>query len=43
MAMHFPIVLEREESGVFSAYIPGLPVYALVKAVSLDRHSVGYA
>jgi molybdate transport system ATP-binding protein len=22
---------------------PGLPVYALVKAVSLDRHSVGYA
>ena len=22
---------------------PGKPVYALVKAVSLDRHSVGYA
>ena len=28
MATHFPIVLEREESGVFSAYVPGLPVYA---------------
>ena len=22
---------------------PGVPVHALVKAVSLDRHSVGYA
>jgi predicted RNase H-like HicB family nuclease len=28
MATHFPIVLELEESGVFSAYVPGLPVYA---------------
>jgi predicted RNase H-like HicB family nuclease len=28
MATHFPIVLEREDSGVFSAYIPGIPVYA---------------
>ena len=28
MATHFPIVLEREDSGAFSAYIPGLPVYA---------------
>jgi molybdate transport system ATP-binding protein len=25
------------------ALAPGMPVYALVKAVSLDRHSVGYA
>ena len=28
MATHFPIVFEREESGVVSAYVPGLPVYA---------------
>jgi hypothetical protein len=28
MAAHFPIVFEREESGVFSAYVAGLPVYA---------------
>ena len=25
---HFPIVFEREDSGVFSAYVAGLPVYA---------------
>jgi len=28
MATHFPIVIEREDSGVFSAYVAGLPVYA---------------
>jgi len=28
MSTHFPIVVEREDSGVFSAYVPGLPVYA---------------
>ena len=28
MATHFPIVFEREVSGVFSAYVAGLPVYA---------------
>ena len=28
MATHFPIVVEREDSGVFSAYVAGLPVYA---------------
>ena len=28
MAAHYPIVLEREDSGVFSAYVAGLPVYA---------------
>jgi hypothetical protein len=28
MAAHFPIVFEREDSGVFSAYVAGLPVYA---------------
>ena len=28
MTMHYPIVLETEESGAVSAYVPGLPVYA---------------
>jgi hypothetical protein len=28
MTMHYPIVLESEESGAVSAYVPGLPVYA---------------
>lgn len=27
-ATHFPIVFEREDSGVISAYVAGLPVYA---------------
>jgi predicted RNase H-like HicB family nuclease len=26
---HFPIVFEREASGAISAYVPGLPVYAV--------------
>jgi hypothetical protein len=28
MSTRFPIVVEREESDVFSAYVEGLPVYA---------------
>src|SRR5687768_1546698 len=28
MVTRFPVVLEPEDSGAFSAYIPGLPVYA---------------
>ncbi|HKC03366.1 MAG TPA: type II toxin-antitoxin system HicB family antitoxin [Sphingomicrobium sp.] len=28
MTVHYPIVLEAEESGAVSAYVPGLPVYA---------------
>ena len=28
MAAHYPIVFEREDSGVVSAYVAGLPVYA---------------
>ena len=28
MATHLPIVFEREDGGVFSAYVAGLPVYA---------------
>jgi hypothetical protein len=28
MATHYPIVFEREDSGMVSAYVAGLPVYA---------------
>ena len=28
MATHYPIVFEKEESGAYSAYVAGLPVYA---------------
>ena len=28
MTMLYPIILETEESGAVSAYVPGLPVYA---------------
>ena len=28
MATHYPIVFEHEDSGVYSAYVAGLPVYA---------------
>lgn len=28
MTLLYPIVIEREESGAVSAYVPGLPVYA---------------
>jgi hypothetical protein len=28
MATHYPIVFEREDSGIYSAYVAGLPVYA---------------
>ena len=38
MATHFPIVVEREDSGVFSAYVAGLPVYAQgATAVQAER------
>jgi hypothetical protein len=28
MATHYPVVFEREDSGVYSAYVAGLPIYA---------------
>ena len=28
MATHYPIAFEREDSGAYSAYVAGLPVYA---------------
>jgi predicted RNase H-like HicB family nuclease len=32
MTMLYPIVLETEESGAVSAYVPGLPVYAAAES-----------
>ena len=29
MTVHYPIVLEKEATGAVSAYVPGLPVYAV--------------
>jgi hypothetical protein len=38
MATYFPIVVEREDSGVFSSYVAGLPVYAQgATAVQAER------
>jgi hypothetical protein len=38
MATHFPIIIEREDSGVFSAYVAGLPVYAqAATAIKAER------
>ncbi len=28
MTKYFPIVIDREASGAFSAFVPGLPIYA---------------
>jgi hypothetical protein len=28
MATHYPVVFEREDSGVYSAYVAGLAIYA---------------
>src|SRR5512134_3288272 len=38
MVAQFPVVVEREDSGVFSAYVAGLPVYAQgATAVQAER------
>jgi predicted RNase H-like HicB family nuclease len=34
MTARYPIVLETEESGAISAYVPGLPVYAAANTVA---------
>ena len=43
MTMLYPIVLETEESGAVSAYVPGLPVYAAAETPreGRARHSRG--
>jgi hypothetical protein len=38
MTMLHPIVVETEESGTVSAYVPGLPVYA-----AAETHAKGSA
>jgi hypothetical protein len=37
MTMLYPIVLETEESGAVSAYVPGLPVYAAAETARRRR------
>ena len=41
MTMHYPIVLESEESGVVSAYVPGLPVYAAADSHAKAERAIG--
>ena len=40
MATHYPIVFEREDSGVVSAYVAGLPVYAQGATRSKAAHAI---
>ena len=42
MAIHFPIVVEREDSGVFSAYVIGLPVYAQGVTLATVKRAIGH-
>ena len=43
MTLLYPIVLEIEDNGVVSAYVPGLPVYAAAETPCKGgtRHSMG--
>ena len=34
MTILYPIVLETEDSGAVSAYVPGLPVYAAAETLA---------
>jgi len=40
MTVHYPIVFETEESGVVSAYVPGLPVYAAAESHSKAERAI---
>ena len=40
MTMLYPIVLETEESGAVSAYVPGLPVYAAAETHAKAEHAI---
>ena len=40
MTMLYPIVLETEESGAVSAYVPGLPVYAEAETHAKAEHAI---
>ncbi len=44
MAEYFPVVVEREENGTFSAYIAGLPgVYAAADTAAVAKRSIRLA
>jgi predicted RNase H-like HicB family nuclease len=40
MTMLYPIVLETEENGAVSAYVPGLPVYAAADTVAQAERAI---
>lgn len=40
MTMHYPIVLETEDSGAVSAYVPGLPVYAAAETHAMAERAI---
>ena len=37
MTLLYPIVLETEDNGAVSAYVPGLPVYAAAESLCKGR------
>jgi hypothetical protein len=41
MTRLYPIVLETEESGAVSAYVPGLPVYAAADSHAKAERAIG--
>jgi len=41
MTILYPIVLETEESGAVSAYVPGLPVYAAAETHAKAERATG--
>jgi predicted RNase H-like HicB family nuclease len=44
MAEYFPVVVEREENGTFSAYIAGLPgVYSAADTAAVAKRSIRIA
>ena len=40
MTMLYPIVLEKEDSGAVSAYVPGLPVYAAAETQAKAERAI---
>ena len=40
MTMLYPVVLETEDSGAVSAYVPGLPVYAAAETHAKAEHAI---
>ena len=40
MTTYYPIVIEAETNGAFSAYVPGLPVYAAADTRAKAEHAI---